>query len=111
MGKVDRLGREKDFHQRAVSRRRHRHEFPFSVGGEGQAGFDIFWFKIRKIRENLLLGHACSEILSHVIHRNPKPSYAGLPPPPRLPGSIVMRSRHVMLSSLGGPLFLVNEKL
>ena len=61
----------KDFDRKEVSRGRDGKKTALPIGGESQTGLDIFSPEIGKIGENALNGHSRSQIVKHVIDRNP----------------------------------------
>src|SRR5699024_8305244 len=63
----------------ASRRRLGRGQLALAVSRELQAGPNICAREIREIIENLVLGHAGSEVFEHIVDRDPKPSNAGLP--------------------------------
>src|SRR3990167_9356134 len=67
---------------RSVSRHGVR-QSPFPRRGEGQAGPNIVASEVRKVGQNLVLSHAASEVLQHVVHGDPRPPDAGLSAPHR----------------------------
>jgi len=51
------------------------------VGGEGEARANVLARQVRKVCEDLVLGHPGREVLEHVIHRDAQPADTGFPAP------------------------------
>lgn len=58
----------KDSNRRAASRRRNRHQFPFTVSRKSQTGADVFVRKVREVFENVLCAHTGSKVLQYIVH-------------------------------------------
>lgn len=41
-----------------------------TLGGKEQAGWQILWLQVRKLRENLLRSQACTEQRNYIGHAN-----------------------------------------
>lgn len=81
------IAKATDFDRRAASRRYAR-QSPLTICGKGKASPDVLTGEIGEIVQDLVLGHARSEIVEHVVYRHPHPRMQGLPP--IFPGSMVM---------------------
>ena len=53
-------------------------ELAFTVSGERQTRLDVLAGQLGEVGENLVLGHAGSQILQHVVNGNPHPADARL---------------------------------
>ncbi len=46
-------------------------EAVFTIGGEGEAGKDVFLLQLRKIFQNLLVTLPRRQLFKHIVNRNP----------------------------------------
>lgn len=83
-----------------VSSRCKRRKPGFPVGGEGEAGPDVFLLQFRVILQNLRLAHARGEPVQHIIDGNPHGTDAGLATPLSwFDGDAIAVIRHAVYSS------------
>src|SRR6267142_505270 len=54
-------------------------ELALAVGGERQAGLNIFGGEVREVRENLRLAHAAREVFQHVRYRHARSANSRFP--------------------------------
>ena len=72
------------------------------MGGEGEAGGEVFGFQFREVFEDLLLGHTTGEVFEYVFHCNSHSPDAGLAAAP------VRRDRDSIMEVHRGSLALVD---